>query len=267
LEETLSCPGQDRNIFEDLIRVLVQKKTSTRSPDQLALEIGEFFLGTPYVSGTLEAKKAEHLIVNLREFDCVAFIENIVALVWFLKSEKKSFEMFLSFLQKIRYRKGRLKGYCSRLHYFSDWIHDNQEKGMVKDMTAEIGGRPLRKIINFMTTHPDLYPPLKNTVNLKRMKSIERTISKRSLSFIPKKALKRLEDRICDGDLVAITTNIEGLDIQHVGLAKRVKNRIHLLHASRTEGKVILSKNTLYRYLMQSRARSGILVARMFENR
>ena len=95
------------------------------------------------------------------------------------------------------------------------------------------------------------------------MKSIEKTISRRSLFFIPKKTLGRLEDRIRDGDLIAITTNTKGLDVQHVGLAARVKNRIHLLHASSTEGKVVLSKKTLYRYLMQSKVRSGIMVARI----
>jgi hypothetical protein len=95
------------------------------------------------------------------------------------------------------------------------------------------------------------------------MKSAERMISRRSLFFIPKKTLRRLEHRIHDGDLIAITTNIEGLDVQHVGLAARVKNRIHLLHASSLERKVAFSKKTLYRYLMQSRARSGIMVARI----
>jgi len=257
------------------------------------LEIGKFFLGTPYVAGTLETKRAEHLVVNLREHDCATFVENVVALAraitsrWsptgkpvapfkrscgaasrqkgrgFLQPGEKSFEAFQRLLRKIRYRQGRLQGYSSRLHYFSDWIHDNQKKGIVRDVTAKIGGRPLRKAMTFMTTHPNLYPPLKNGANLQRMKFVERTISRRSLFFIPKKALRRLEDRIRDGDLIAITTNREGLDVQHVGLAERVKNGIHLLHASSNEGKVVLSKETLYRYLMQSRARSGIMVVRV----
>ncbi len=227
------------------------------------LEIAKFFLGTPYVVGTLETKRTERLVVNLREFDCVTFVENVVALGWNVKSGEKSYEAFQRLLQKIRYRGGRLQGYSSRLHYFSDWIHDNQRKGILKDVTAEIGGRPLKKAMTFLTTNPDLYPPLKNAANLRRMNSVERAISRRSLFFIPKKALRRLEDRICDGDLIAITTYTEGLDVQHVGLGARVKNRIHLLHASSFEGKVVLSKETLYRYLMQSRARSGIMVARV----
>jgi hypothetical protein len=259
----LNREGQDRSIFEELINFLDKRKTLAKFPGQLILEIGKFFLGMPYMAGPLETKRAEHLVVNLREFDCVTFVETVVALVWLIKSRENSFAAFWRLLQKIRYRQGRLQGYCSRLHYFSDWIHDNRKKGIVKDVTAEIGGRSLKKAITFMTTNLDLYPPLRNAANLRRMKSVERAISRRPLSFIAKKALRRLEDRICDGDLIAITTHTEGLDVQHVGLAARVKDRIHLLHASSADGKVVLSKKTLYRYLMQSRARSGIMVARL----
>jgi hypothetical protein len=262
-EETMPRLGQDRKIFEELIRFMGRRKPLERPPGQLMLEIGRFFLGAPYRINTLETKRAEHLVLNLREFDCVTFIENVVALVWHIKSGKKSFETFQRLLQRIRYRQGKLQGYSSRLHYFSDWIHDNRKKGIVEDVTAQIKGRPLRKTINFMTTNSDFYPLLKNVADLQRMKSIERTISRRSLFFIPKKALRHLEDRIRNGDIIAITTNAEGLDVQHVGLAVRVKNRIHLLHASSKEGKVVLSKKTLYQYLMQSRIRSGIMVARV----
>lgn len=290
----MSRRGQDRRIFKELVSFLDKKRICVTFSGEIILEVGRFFLGAPYVVGTLEKKRAEHLVVNLREFDCVTFVENVVALVWLVephlqspwhrtslpsgatsrpsvggpsaagvRSREKSFEAFRSLLQKIRYRKGRLQGYSSRLHYFSDWIYDNQKKGIVRDVTAEIGGRPLRKDIDFMTKNPDLYPRLRNAESLRKMKSVERTISKRSLFIIPKKTLRRLEDRIRDGDLIAITTNRKGLDVQHVGLAARVKNRIHLLHASSIEGKVALSKRTLYRYLMQSRARSGIMVARV----
>ncbi|HSB07335.1 MAG TPA: N-acetylmuramoyl-L-alanine amidase-like domain-containing protein [Thermodesulfobacteriota bacterium] len=254
---------QDQRIFEKLTRLLDKKEALPTFPSQLVLWIGQFFVGTPYKVGTLETKGAEHLVVNLRELDCITFVETVVALAWHARFREKSFEEFQRLLRKIRYRQGRLQGYSSRLHYVSDWIHDNQKKGFVRDVTAEIGGRPFRKTINFMTTNPDLYPPLRNAANLRRMKSIERTISKRSHFFIPKKALKRSEDRIRDGDLIGITTSTEGLDVQHVGIAARLKNRIHLLHASSKEGKVAVSKDTLYRYLMKNRARSGIMVVRI----
>jgi hypothetical protein len=260
---TLTDRRQDQRIFEARIRSLGQKKNLPKLTGKFLLEMGKSFLGAPYRSSTIETEGAEHLVANLREFDCFTFVENVIALARHLKSREKSFEAFRNLLKKIRYRQGRLYGYPSRLHYFSDWIYDNQKKGMIRDVTEEMGGRPLRKVLNFMTTHPELYPPLKNRIALRRMKSVERTISRRPLFFIPKNSLRCSEDRICDGDLIAITTNREGLDVQHVGFAARVKNRIHLLHASSIEGKVVLSQKTLYRYLMESRARTGIMVARI----
>jgi hypothetical protein len=259
--------GQDRNVFEKLIRFLDDKKMSKESPDRLVLGIGKFFPETHYGVGTLETKGTEHLVINLRELDCVTFVENVVALAWVVTSRKKSFEAFRRMLQKIRYRQGRLQGYTSRLHYFSDWIYDNEKKGIIRDITEEIGGRPSRKAVTFMTAHADLYPPLKNEITFQKMKSIERSISRRSLFFIPKKALMRVENRIQEGDLLAITTNTEGLDVHHVGFAARVKNRVHLLHASSAEGRVVLSPRTLYRYLMESKARSGVMVARLVRQR
>jgi hypothetical protein len=239
------------------------RKISERSSGELVIKIGRFFLGAPYRAGLLETERTEHLVVNLGEFDCVTFVETVIALAGSVKFQKVSFEAFRRLLRRIRYREGRLQGYPSRLHYFCDWIYDNQRKKVLRDVTAEIGGSPWRKTLAFMTTHPDLYPPLRSAANLRRMKAIERRISRRSLSFIPKKALRHLENRIHDGDLIALTTNREGLDVQHVGLAARVNNRIHLLNASSAEGRVVLSGQTLHRYLMQGKTRSGIMVARV----
>jgi len=259
----LNGPGLDQKILGELIRFLDEKKPSPASSGQLALEIGRFFLGTPYTAGSLETKGAERFAVNLRGFDCMTFVESLVALAWNIGSRESSFEAFRDLLRKVRYRQGRLLGYPSRLHYFSDWVRDNQKKGIVRDVTAAIGGRPLRKVLNFMTAHPGLYPPLRDATILRKMKSVERAIKRRALFFIPKTILRQLEHRIHAGDLIGITTNIEGLDVQHVGLAARAKNRIHLLHASCEEGKVVLSKQTLYGYLVQSRTRTGVMVARI----
>jgi hypothetical protein len=255
--------ARDRKRFGELIKHLEEKKVSERDPGQRVLEIGKFFLGAPYRGGLLETEGAEHLVINLREFDCVTFVETVIALAGCVNLRQNSLEAFRRRLRRIRYREGRLQGYPSRLHYFCDWIYDNNRKGILRDVTAEIGGRPWKKALSFMTTHPGLYPPLRSAANLRSMKAIERKISRRSLSFIPKKALRRLEHRIREGDLIAVTTNAKGLDVQHVGFAARVKNRIHLLNASSAEGKVVLSEQTLHRYLMQGKTRSGIMVARV----
>jgi hypothetical protein len=262
-EGALKHQVQDLRIFKGLVGALGGKRITSAPPGRLVLEIGRFFLGTPYASGTLEVEGPERLVVNLRKFDCFTFVENAVALTRLLRSKDRSVSRFESLLREIRYRGGHLQGYPSRLHYFSEWIHDNRKKGFVRDVTAEAGGKPHRRAISFMTKHPDAYPALKDIGNMKGMRAVERAISKRPVSIIPKTALRRLEGRIRDGDVIAIATSQKGLDVQHVGLAARVGGRIHLLHASSLHGEVVLSRETLYRYLTRSRRRTGILVARV----
>ncbi len=236
---------------------------AVEAPGELILSIGKYFLNRPYTSETLERKGKERLVVNLREFDCMTFVENVIALGRELKSGKESFDSFRASLKNIRYRNGRLEGYSSRLHYFSDWIRNNEQKRFLREITAQIGGTSLKKPLTFMTAHPDLYPSLKDKANLLKMKSIERSLSRRAFPLLRKEELTRLQDEIRDGDLIAIVTDVEGLDIQHVGFAMRAKKRIHLLHASSKEGKVVLSTKTLRAYLMESKRRSGIRVVRI----
>jgi hypothetical protein len=254
---------RDRRRFEELIRFMDGKNLSAASSHEIVVEIGRFFLGSPYAVGTLEGKGTEHLVVNLREFDCMTFVESVLALTYCVTFGRESFGAFRKRLLKLRYRQGRLNGYCSRLHYFSDWIEDNRKKGIVKKVTAGLRGRALRKKIDFMTTHPNLYPLLKEKVNLLSMRCVERAISQRKLYTLPKEILREMEDRILDGDIIAITTRKEGIDVLHVGLAARLRGRVHLLHASGKEGKIALSKQTLYRYLMENKTRSGITVSRV----
>ncbi len=255
--------AKDEKILKKYLRFLNNKESLKRSPSQLILEIGRLFVEKPYQSFTLETNRRERVLINFREFDCVTFIENVLALFHLIRNRKGSFKSFQRILQKIRYRDGRLRGFPSRLHYFSDWIYDNQKKGFLRDITSEIGGRPFRKSIHYMTSHLDLFPSLKDPTIFHSIKSVERNISKRVLFFIPKKEVRGLEERIENGDIIGITTHKEGLDVKHAGLAVRVRNRIHLLHASSKEGKIVLSKKTLHRYLMENRSHSGIMVARI----
>jgi len=68
-----------------------------------------------------------------------------------------------------------------------------------------------------------------------------------------------------NGDLIAITTSIPGLDIAHVGLAIFVNERLHLFHASSTQKEVVISEETLQDYLKGITKNNGIIVARLQE--
>ena len=137
--------SEDIEIYNDLIEI-VRRCDVTPSMGDLMLIVGKYFQGFPYVGNTLEREGEESLVINLREFDCFTFVENAVALAWIIKKGKSEFDDYVDALERIRYRDGILDGYSSRLHYFSDWLFDNGQKGIVKDITAYGGGNhSLRK--------------------------------------------------------------------------------------------------------------------------
>ena len=179
-----------------------------------------------------------------------------------LKKEAEEFEAFSSILKNIRYRDGDLEGYSSRLHYFSDWLGNNEVKGLVRNISCELGGVKFNKEIDFMTEHRKLYPGLKDDKSFKSVQNTEQSLSQNELCYIPKNQIRNVEMKLEDGDIIALATSIEGLDVTHTGFAHRkADGRIYLLHASST-GQVEISKKPLTEYLKGIKNNIGILVAR-----
>jgi len=258
----ICCP-EDREICEVLLRSASERGDHAKPLPRLIVSVGRQFLGVPYEAGTLEREGPEELVVNLRAFDCVTFIEAVVVMACLIRTGKTDFADYVPSLERIRYRGGRCEGYPSRLHYFTDWLHDNGRKGIARDITAESGGIPFRKALHELTDHRDDHPPLRNTAAFRRMRIVEAACSRRTLHYVPKAELKKIEKRIEKGDIIAIATDEEGIDVIHAGLAVRGRKGLHLLHASRAAGSVVLSDITLYRYLQERRSRTGIIVGRV----
>ncbi len=250
---------RDKAIVDGLLKKFGHETNISTS--ELVVKIGTELLGTPYVANTLE-KEPEQLIVNLRELDCTTFAENCLAIAVTIQSGKPSFNHYLKTLQNLRYRNGIIDGYPSRIHYFSDWIWENDKKNVVRNVSSEIAGTRYIKTINFMSTHPESYRQLKNAAFIPPLVKQEKEISKRELYYLPEEKLAEYEYKLKDGDIAGITTNIPGLDIQHVVILIRKNNKIHLLHASQTGGKVLISEETLEEYLKNSKQGNGIMVAR-----
>jgi hypothetical protein len=258
---------EDRKIVESLLQAGRHHSESAKSMGELAMAMGRSFLGIPYADHTLERKGPETLVINLRQMDCFTLVENVLALARLITSGKFAFADYAAALTAIRYRGGRLDGYPSRLHYFSDWLFDNQRKGIVRNISRALGGQPYVKKIDFMTKQADRYPALRNREICRQMAAVERRIRRRVCHFIPKVSLRDIENRIAGGDLIAVTTAAKGLDVMHVGLAVPVKNELHLLHASSAARKVVVSTETLDRWLAGNENRTGIMVARVVESR
>jgi hypothetical protein len=250
---------KDKEILEQILQLYSAEKNAATA--DLLIKVGTFFKETPYVAHTLETEP-EQLIVNLRELDCTTFAENCLAIARTIKSQNPSFDQFTKELQNMRYHNGNINGYTSRIHYFSDWIFENNKKKLITDISKEIANIPYSLQVNFMSTHPKSYVQLKDSTLIPVIAGQEQEISKRKMYFIPEEKIAAFEMSLKDGDIAGITTSIKGMDISHVVILQRVAGRMHILHASQTANKVILSEEILEDYLKNSKSATGIMVAR-----
>jgi hypothetical protein len=168
-----------------------------------------------------------------------------------------------------RYRDGHVTDYTSRLHYTTDWFYDNERKKVVDLITKELpGAERFTRTVNFMSTHPDSYRQLKaNPSFVPVIADIEHRINSREMYFIPKAKVRAVEPELQTGDILGITTTINGIDCSHTGMCYRdKKGTLRYLHASSTKKEVTLD-DELSVYLDSVTKHTGIMVARPLEVR
>jgi len=225
--------------------------------------------GTPYVGSTLELyDDREVCSVNLLGLDCVTLFENALGFARMIKKGGGSAADLLAEVAFTRYRGGRLTDYTSRLHYTTDWIHDNVLKGVVHDLTQELPGAiRFRKRVDFMSTHPSSYRQLEaNPPMVAVIAAIEREINGRAMHYVPKEKIADIEPLLQTGDIVGTTTTIAGIDISHTGLCYRDdKGVLRFLHASLTRKQVTLD-DRLSAYVGTVSKHTGVMVVRPMWN-
>jgi hypothetical protein len=252
----------DREVVRQRLAWARSERLDTLPPGDLIARLAETFVGTTYTPGTLDVDGPEALVINLRELDCVTFIENVLALAHMVRSGADDFATFEAALTRVRYRGGRLAGYPSRLHYFSEWIFDGEAKGLLRDITAELGGVRDPEPVNFMTSNADAYPQLTDARNVEAIRGIEAALTGRPRFYIPQDRIAAVEARIRDGDIIAARSTIAGLDIAHTGFALWRDGRLHLLHAPLVGSHVEISERPLAERIRRIPAQDGIMVAR-----
>ncbi|WP_422082604.1 N-acetylmuramoyl-L-alanine amidase-like domain-containing protein [Ulvibacterium sp.] len=261
IAQQITCSPADKQAFKD--KTIAIDGLLENDFGKTMVAIGKTFMGTPYVAKTLEVGDIETLVINLHGLDCTTFVENVLTFGLLLKSGKYDFDDFTQTLETVRYKDGRLDGYASRLHYFSEWIANNEKKGLLKDISSEIGGIEITKDINFMSTHRDLYPFLKDEGNFRKIQASENYLNDQSICVLPQDQIEIKEHLIQSGDIIALATSIDGLDVTHTGIATREKDgRIHLLHASTGSMEVEVTELPLSEYLKKVKKNTGIMVAR-----
>ncbi len=252
--------------FERVMEGASAQNLSSRPLSEIISVVAEQFIGTPYVAGLLDQSPEEKLVISLAGFDCVLFVESVLAIARGIAERDYTYQGFSDRIQEQRYRDGKLTDYCSRLHYFSDWIYDNSKRGLVENITQTLGGIPLNKSLNFMTEHRQSYPQLADDSNYDCIRQVEATLNQVSLFYIPQDQISTLYDRLQPGDIIATATDIEGLDVTHTGLVYQSKDgKMGFIHAS-PSGQVTVSPD-LQSYVQAVEGQIGIIVARPLDNR
>lgn len=257
----------DISRINSLLREASQLK---EKPKSWMLWFGKKFIGVPYVGGTLDRAEEEKLVIKTSELDCTTFVEIVTALTRCMSGNgKRDFSDFCRQLQHVRYINGEI-AYEKRQHYFTVWISDNAEEGIVTDIQ---NNPPFTKVqhvsVNWMTTHQQSYKMLKNNAKrLQGIKALEEQISGKSYRYIPKEQIvdsRLFRNTIHNGDILVMITNKKGLDTTHIGIASWHQDGLHMLNASSIHKKVIDEPMLLRTYMMKHPSQIGIRVCRVVD--
>ncbi|MEG3991353.1 DUF1460 domain-containing protein [Microcoleus sp. S28C3] len=259
--ETAAQP-EDIARFEKVVQYAKRQNLHDRPIGEIVQAIADNFLGKPYAEGLLDKSGEEKLIVTLNKFDCVLFVETVLAIARGVAVQDYDYQNFVNRIEEQRYLNGKINGYCSRLHYFSEWINDNQKRQTVENITAELGGVPMKKTLNFMSQHRSSYPQMvKDEATYQCIVSQEADLAKTTVNYIPTNRIKSVYSQLKPGDIVAVATEVKGLDVTHTGLVYRnADGNMGLIHAS-PAGEVTVAYD-LQKYIRRGESAIGIVVAR-----
>ena len=263
---SLADSSQTAARYAELMEFARANALHERPIGEILQELGEQFLGRPYITWPLDGFGKEVLVARLDSFDCFTYLEAMLAAARGVVAQDYSYTSYLDRTEEQRYRDGRMGDYCSRLHYYTEWIQDNEEKGIVEHLTDDVGGVRLDKTIDFMSEHRESYPILVDNDSLYQcIKDVEDRLNRTyRYSYIPQDSIRMFYDQLRPGDLIATSTHIEGLDVTHTGMVYRGEDgSTGLLHAS-TDGGVKISPD-LQEYVQGVKAQTGIIVARAIE--
>ena len=233
--------------------------------------VGQALVGTRYKHFTLEIdNRIESPSVNFQGMDCWTFFEIALGFARMLNEPESNWtpERMLHYIELDRYRGGECTGdYLSRLHYLEDWLYDNDRRGLVQDLTRDLGGQSVPHSAREMSAGWRHYRYLAaNRSLLGPLARMEANVSSRPLYEIPKNKVAGIESKLRSGDIIGIISrDRSGLySTAHVGLALHTSDGVlHFMHASSpsNSGRVIVDQE-LSKYLYRYRSDSGILVAR-----
>lgn len=194
-------------------------------------------VGCPYEAHGLvgSAEEPELFTASLEGFDCVTYVETVLAL-----ARASDPGAFAEELCRIRYDRGRVE-WPRRNHYMTDWVRRNARAGLVRPVAAGALATRREKLLNALPGLP---------------------ARKAKFSCVPKARLRAFESRLKNGDILLFCSTKAGLDVFHCGLLVRKDESWKLRHASKSAGRVV--EGELAAFLRANRM-AGVIAVRPLE--
>jgi hypothetical protein len=206
---------QPRDLSRRRVEQLLSETKQDRSTGSRIEVLSRHFLGHPYKPNPLigSADTTEVFTASLDGFDCVTYIETILAL-----ARASNVDGFTKWLREIRYDDGRVQ-WGLRNHYMTRWIRNNARHGIIRRLsTPDIPILSRKRVLNVV---PGLDP------------------QQTRLKYVPKSAVLRLERHLQTGDLIFFVSTRKHLDMFHAGIIVRAGKNFLMRHASRSQGAVV----------------------------
>jgi len=228
--------AQPRGLSRRRVEQLLSRTKYERSAGNRIEILSRHFLGYPYIANPLtgSATEPEELEASIDAFDCVTYVETVMAL-----TRASDSDQFVKRLKTMRYDGGRVQ-WNRRNHYMTDWIRSNRR-----------GKNPLQP----------LSPPGVARVAKQRTLTVVPELPARPVRFecVPKPGLRKLSAYLKTGDLIFFASTRAHLDVFHCGILVRQDGRLLLRHASRTHGGVV--EQELNDFVKANRM-AGVIVVR-----
>lgn len=226
--------GLDRRLVARLLSRTRHERNVGKRIDALSREfIGQSYKANPLIGS---AEKPEVFTAALDGFDCVTYIESVLAL-----ARATTVDNFVDGLRRIRYEQGQIC-WARRNHYMTAWIRNNARAGIIAQLPTGTAPTLVRdRVLNVV---PGLSP--------------RRT----RIKCIAKQVVLRVEPDLQTGDLIFFVSTRSHLDVFHAGIIVADGSQLFLRHASRSVGRVV--QQELYEFLKTNRM-AGVLIVRPLE--
>src|SRR6476661_1834419 len=135
--------AQPRSSSRRRIQKLLSTARSGRTAGVRIEAVSREFLGLPYSSTLIgSAEQPEVFVASLDSFDCVTYIETVLAL-----AVASTPTQFSELLRQLRYDRGRVE-WKKRNHYMTQWIRNNRRNGTIRRISTPVPGRVKARLLN-----------------------------------------------------------------------------------------------------------------------